>query len=155
LVGHQIINIASTHQQIYEKRTSKTRSFLTHLHSRLEFLPQRLGDVLNGAQGIVEDVVGVLGERLEAEVHLGLGRVGDAVADELDVGVAGKDGPEKVSEGVILIVEDVGRASLVVLLLLHHQPLLLRHLLDHRLLAARRLRGHLLLLRHVVLRVRH
>jgi hypothetical protein len=43
---------------------------------------------LDGAQRIVEDVVGVLGEGLEPEVHFGLRGVGNAVADELDVGVS-------------------------------------------------------------------
>lgn len=63
-------------------------------------------------------------EGLKAQVHFCLGGVWDAVADKLDVGVSGEDCAEEVSEGVVLIVEDVGGAALVVLLLLDDEALL-------------------------------
>lgn len=48
----------------------------------------------------------------------------DAVADELHVGVSREDCPQEVAEGVVLVVEDVGGATFVVLLLLDDEALL-------------------------------
>jgi len=82
LIGHmKIICFNSTNNH-------KLPSHSLPLHRPLEFLPQSLRHVLDGAQRIVEDVVGVLGEGLKPEVHFGLRGVGNAVADELDVGVS-------------------------------------------------------------------
>jgi hypothetical protein len=61
---------------------------------------------------------------LKAQVHFCLRGVWDAVADELHVGVSREDCPQEVAEGVVLVVEDVGGATLVVLLLLDDEALL-------------------------------
>lgn len=72
---------------------------------------------------------------MKAQVHFGLGRVWDAVTNELDVGVSGKDSSEKVAEGMVFVVEDVGGATFVVLLLLDDEALLgLAFLSSHGLL---------------------
>ena len=72
---------------------------------------------LHGFERIVQDLISVFVECLQPEVHLGLGGVRNAVAHKLHIAMPRQDSSQDVSQGVVLVVEDIGAAPLIVLFL--------------------------------------
>lgn len=125
--------------------------FLTSLHELLSHHPSH---ALHSPQGFIQHLAGVLREGLKAQIHFRLRGVGNAVPYKFDIRVTREDCAQEIPEGMVFIVEDIGGASTIVLLLLDYQSFLGGLLLSHS-FSAGGFGSYFLLLRHIVLRVRH
>lgn len=82
-----------------------------------KFLLYGFRDVLDGIEGLVEDLVCVQSAGLYTQVHLGFRWMGNAVPNKLNISITVEHYPQEVTQSVVFVVENIRGATHVVGLL--------------------------------------